>query len=198
MSKFISNWKKKSLFSKILDILFILLIVSLLFPAGRMAIGGFINRIKASVMQPAVIDDPVSLGNNDFNWVMTGLENEKINLSDLRGKVIFLNIWATWCPPCVGEMPGIQKLYDTYKENDKVAFVLVSNEPVETIRKFVNKKQYTFPVYSTRERSPEAFLTNSIPTTYIISPEGEIVVKEIGAYNWGGSKMIQTIKDLLP
>jgi len=198
MSKFVTNWKKKSLFSKILDILFIALLVSMLFPQGRMAIGSFINKMKASVMQPETMSNPVGLKNADFDWDLTSVDNQSVNLQDFKGKVFVLNLFATWCPPFVVEMPGIQKLYNTFKDNDQVVFLLVSNESVETIKKFVEKKNYTFPVYSTRQRNPEAFSTNSIPTTYVISPEGEIVVKEIGALNWGGSKMVQMINDLLP
>jgi len=198
MSAFIKNWKKKSLFSKILDFIFLALLISLFFPQGRMTIGGFVNRVKSSIIQPDVIKEPVGLNQADYNWLLINSAGETTNLSDYKGKVIFLNFWATWCPPCVGEMPGIQQLYDKFKDNDQIEFLLVSNESVETINQFIKKKKYSFPVYSTREQSPEAFSSNSIPTTFVISPEGDIVVKEVGAVNWGGSKMEEIIRNLLP
>ena len=198
MSAFIKNWKKKSLFSKILDFIFLALLISLFFPQGRMTIGGFVNRVKSSIIQPDLIKEPVGLNQADYTWLLTNSAGQISNLSDYKGKVIFLNFWATWCPPCVGEMPGIQQLYDKFKDNDQIVFLLVSNESVETINQFIKKKKYSFPVYSAREQSPEAFSSNSIPTTFVISPGGDIVVKEVGAVNWGGSKMEEIIRNLLP
>ncbi len=198
MSALIKNWKKKSMFSKILDFVFLALLLSLLFPQGRMAIGGFVNRVKSSIVQPGLMKEPVKIDPSAMNWTLVDSNNEFVNLAEFKGKVIFLNLWATWCPPCVGEMPGIQKLYEKFKDNDQVVFLLVSNESIEKINQFSQKRQYTFPVYAAQEQSPLAFNTNSIPTTFVISPEGEIVIKEIGAVNWGGSKMEQIIRELIP
>jgi peroxiredoxin len=190
-------WKNKSTWNKVSDLVFIVFIIAMLIPEGRMAIGGFVNRIKARVMNPAVQENGISLSDQDYYWPMTDLEGNAVNLNDYKGKVVFLNLWATWCPPCVGEMPEIQKLYDTFKSNPDIAFLLVSNEDNEKIRGFVDKRDYTFPVYSSRSPSPEPFSTRSIPTTFVISKKGEIKIRETGAYNWGGSKMVGIIQDLL-
>jgi thiol-disulfide isomerase/thioredoxin len=127
-------WKNKSTWNKVSDLVFIVFIIAMLIPEGRMAIGGFVNRIKARVMNPAVQENGISLSDQDYYWPMTDLEGNAVNLNDYKGKVVFLNLWATWCPPCVGEMPEIQKLYDTFKSNPDIAFLLVSNEDNEKIR----------------------------------------------------------------
>jgi len=195
--EYFKKWKKKSPFSKIIDFFFLALLLTLLFPQGRMAVGGFVNRAKSMVSQPGLIEERVPVAESSFNWEMTTVDNSSFDLKNSKGKVIFLNLWATWCPPCVGEMPGIQDLYDKFKDNPKVEFVLVSNEAIGTINKFIERKEYTFPVFSSQVQTPPAFATRSIPTTYVISKKGEIVVKEIGAVNWGGKKMEGIIDQLL-
>jgi peroxiredoxin len=94
-------------------------------------------------------------------------------------------------------MPGIQKLYDTFKDNDKVAFFLVSDEQPSKIKAFIDKKGYDFPVYTSLEQAPKAFYSNSIPTTYVLSKSAVIKIKEVGALNWGGEKSRKIIEDLI-
>jgi peroxiredoxin len=190
-------WQNKSTWNKISDVLFIALIVTLLIPEGRMAFGGFVNRVKAMVLNPSVQTDVQILNDSDYNWQLTDLEGGAVDLKDYKGKVVFLNLWATWCPPCVGEMPEIQELYDHFKDNDQIAFLLVSNESTAKVQSFIDKREFTFPVFTTQQRSPEVFATRSIPTTFIISKNGQIKVRETGAYNWGGSKTKGIIEELL-
>jgi len=196
--KFQNYLKKKSVWGKISDVIFILFIVAMFIPNSRMAIGGFVNRIKSMIVEPSVQDG--SEQKVDFatiNWQLTDINGGAVNFKDFKGKVIFINFWATWCPPCVGEMPGIQELYNKFKDNDDVVFLLVSNEDLNKITTFINNKDYSFPVYSSRYSAPKIFASNSIPTTFVISKKGEIKIKEVGAANWGGDKMEQIINDLI-
>lgn len=197
--KFQAYLKKKSTFGKISDLIFIALIVALFIPNSRVAIGGFVNRIKSMIIEPSIEKhgDEKILSVDDYYWELININGNKVNLKDYQGKVIFLNLWATWCPPCVGEMPGIQELYDTFKDNEDVVFLLVSNESTEKVNTFIEKKSYTFPVYTTEYQSPKVFLSQSIPTTFVISKDGKIKIKETGAVNWGGSKMESIINDLI-
>ena len=88
---------------------------------------------------------------------MTSLANESVELSDLKGKVVFLNQWATWCPPCRAEMPAIEKLYESV-DKTKVAFVMLSlDEDPQKARQFVKQNNFTFPVYVPGGPMPEAF-----------------------------------------
>ncbi len=188
-------WERKSLFGKISDLIFVIFIIALLFPQGRMAIGGFVNNIKAKLSTPAKLSHEISLAPEDYNWVLTNEKGEQVNLQDYKGKVLFVNLWATWCPPCVGEMPEIQKLYDIFKNDDNVRFFMISNENTTKTSHFKQQNGYTFPIYTARTNPPAAFATRSIPTTFVISKSGKIVIKKTGAANWGGKKMQEMIRD---
>ncbi|MCX2739018.1 TlpA family protein disulfide reductase [Pontibacter anaerobius] len=112
---------------------------------------------------------------------MVDLNGKQVNFESLKGKVVFMNIWATWCPPCVAEMPNIQKLYEKVG-SDKITFVMLSVDEggMEKVKKFIDKKGFTFPVYMPASQFPQEFYSNAIPTTFIISPEGKIVAKQEG------------------
>src|SRR5690606_8772185 len=112
---------------------------------------------------------------------MVDLNGKAVDFESLKGKVVFLNIWATWCPPCIAEMPNIHSLYKKMDPN-KVAFVMLSVDEggMAKVKKFVDKKGYTFPVYMPASQFPQEFYSNAIPTTFIISPEGKIVAKQEG------------------
>ncbi len=125
---------------------------------------------------------------------MQTLDGKTVNFKSLKGKVVFLNMWATWCPPCVAEMPNIQKLYDKVG-SDKIAFVMLSVDEggPEKVKKFIDKKGFTFPVYMPAGQLPQEFYSNAIPTTFIISPEGKIVAKQEGMADYDN----QVVRDFL-
>lgn len=112
---------------------------------------------------------------------MTGLDGKTVDFGSLKGKVVFMNIWATWCPPCIAEMPNIQSLYEKVG-SDKIAFVMLSVDEggMEKVKKFIANKGYTFPVYMPASPFPQEFYSNAVPTTFIISPEGKIVARQEG------------------
>jgi thiol-disulfide isomerase/thioredoxin len=117
----------------------------------------------------------------DYDFSLKSLEGETITLESLQGKVIFMNFWATWCPPCIAEMPAIQNLYEKVK-SDKIAFVMVSlDEDPAKASKFIQRMGFTFPVYSPDGYTPPVYGSgNVIPTTYVISPDGFIVARQEG------------------
>ena len=104
-----------------------------------------------------------------------------VNPDELRGKVVFLNLWASWCPPCLAEMPNIEALHGDYAENDRVAFVLLNVEadPAKG-RTLMKRKGYRFPVYYLQAALPERLASGTLPTTFVIAPSGEVVVHHEG------------------
>jgi len=189
-------WKSKSILSKLSDTFFVIFVTAMLFPQGRLAIGGAINRVKALIVQPSIEDNGQTLAEADYNWELIDVNGQKLNLNSSKGKVIFINLWATWCPPCVGEMPEIQKLYNQFKDNDNVDFYLITSDPIKKMKSFVDKRGFSFPVYKAQSDSPFPFKVKTIPTTFVISKSGKIVLQKTGAANWGGSKMVKIINDL--
>jgi len=126
----------------------------------------------------------------DFEYdvnIMT-LEGKRMNLSELKGKLIFLNIWATWCAPCRAEMPGIQELYDDI-DHDNIEFILLSTDRNKAAAiKYIEGKDFTFPLYLTDGPLGDQLEVPSIPTTFVVSPEGKIIKKNVGMARYNTKK----------
>ena len=118
-----------------------------------------------------------------LDWSVQTLSGETVNLAEVaKDQVVFLNIWATWCGPCIKEMPSIDALYKDYK--DKVVFVCLSNEAEGVVKDFVDRSPYAFPVYLMKDQPPQSFLPRSIPATYIIDSDRVLKVAHEGAADW--------------
>lgn len=131
----------------------------------------------------------------EYDWTVQSLDGQDLKMADVKGKVVFLNFWATWCPPCVAEMPGIQQLHEKLKDGG-VVFVCVSNEETSKVSRFVKEKGFTFPIYTMHGAPPGVFKTRGIPATFILSPDGKIAFKHIGSAKWDDEKSIDFIKGL--
>jgi hypothetical protein len=92
-------------------------------------------------------------------------------------------------------MPSIQRLYDEYK--DEVAFILISNEDAGVISKFIEKNEYTMPVYSLLSNVPAVFETSTIPSTYLVAPSGRLLISKTGAAKWDSPKIKKMLDQLL-
>lgn len=132
---------------------------------------------------------------SSYNWELINLEGDIVNVEHLEGKVILVNFWATWCPPCIAEMPSFQKLYDVYK--DDVVFLFVASDEENKVAAFMSKNEYTFPVYFEASSRPVEMQSNSLPTTYIINKNREIVVNKTGAVDWNSNKVKDLLEDLI-
>jgi thiol-disulfide isomerase/thioredoxin len=132
-------------------------------------------------------DERLAAKNFNYNFKITDLEGKVVDFKVFKGKTIFLNLWATWCGPCRFEMPSIQKLYDK-ADKEKVVFVMLSldhdKDSREKVVKFIHDKEYTFPTYLPQGYLPDQLQVRTIPTTFVISPEGKIVSQESGAANY--------------
>lgn len=178
--------RKKRWWTIALDFIFAGLLIAMLFPATRKPLSAFL--IRQTLFSPSEQENVVYLSDNDWSMQLASEREERVmSLAQFQGKPVFLNFWATWCPPCIAEMPSIQELYNEYK--DEVAFVLVSNESVDVIRNFFDKHDYSFPVYILRGGVPAVFETSTIPSTYLIGSNGRLLISKTGAAKWNSSKM---------
>ena len=127
----------------------------------------------------------------DYNWKLEDLREQSVPFSRFKGKTVFLNIWATWCPPCVGEMPSIARLAENPRLKGKnIEFVCVStDDSTGTVVRFVRDKNWPMTVLRS-ESLPPVFLTEAIPATYIITPGGRIVAAEVGANDWDNADVV--------
>ena len=133
----------------------------------------------------------------DFNLLVKDLEGNLVDMNNYKGKVIFLNFWATWCMPCVAELPSIDKLYSQFK-ND-VVFLLISNESFEKVKTYHSKKGFEVPfhVIDDSGKIPNLYYHESIPYTLIINKNGKIVKTSVGAEDWDDDDFIKELKELL-
>ncbi len=166
---------------------------------------GILN-YASSLAQGAVIHSgfvdasPNTNGNEpfDFGFTIKDLSGNRVEFKEYKGKVVFLNLWATWCAPCRSEMPAIQKLYDDL-EKDKVSFVMLSldkDSNLEKVKSFVTKSSYSFPVFMPSGYLSEQLQVPSIPTTFVLDKEGKIVFKEIGMKNYNTAKFKKFLNEL--
>jgi peroxiredoxin len=133
------------------------------------------------------------------NFYLKGLDGKKVELKSFKGKVVFLNFWATWCGPCREEMPSMDALYQQFKEKDFVFLTIsVDYEGEKAVKKFIEKYHYTFPVLlDPRSETLDLYEVKGIPTTIIIDKQGIMIGKAIGPRNWRKPEVISLLTLLL-
>ena len=176
------------------DVLLLIVIALLIIPQTRQPIQVAFHSIL-SQFGPSIIDEDNQKTVSYASWVLKDLDGNEMNFDNTKGKVVFIKLWATWCPPCIAEFQGIQDLYDDYQ--DRVEFILVSDESPKTIKKFLDKKGYKIQVFNPLTNYPEGFNPRSIPRTYVIDKGGRIVVNKKGAANWNSDKIRAQLDQLL-
>lgn len=113
--------------------------------------------------------------------IVESADGGMVHMSDLRGRTVFVNFWATWCPPCIAEMPSIAKLAAALPEEADVVFLMVSldDNPADA-RRFMASKGFDLPFHFLRMRDRSTYSVSQIPTTYVISPDGRVVYERTG------------------
>ncbi|MCX7550354.1 TlpA family protein disulfide reductase [Xanthomarina sp. F2636L] len=123
----------------------------------------------------------------DLNLKMIDSDGNTRTLEEFEGKVIFLNYWATWCPPCIAEMPSIKKLHE--EMGDEVAFVLLSfDDDFEKAKTFDKRKEYNLPIYAPASNLPAMFQSSALPTTYVIDTKGNLAMTHKGMADYNTSE----------
>jgi len=159
-----------------------------------MALQITLNKVRVMVLSPTELDSKDQTQLDPFNYRVTDLNDVDKLVEIGKGKATFLSYWATWCPPCIAELPSMQELYNDY--GDQINFVLLTNENLETVNVFMEKKEFELPVFIPRMQAPDQLFTRSIPTNYIIDGKGKILIKETGAADWNSEKVRQLLNKL--
>lgn len=116
--------------------------------------------------------------------------------ADLKGKVVFINFWASWCPPCVAEMPSMEALYRKFEKDDRIVFLFMNEDDKQKAKDFLEKHKYTIPLLSRSGPVPDEIFSGTLPTTIVIDKEGKIVLKHEGMAKYDSDEFIQQLKDL--
>ena len=132
------------------------------------------------------------------NFVLKDLNGNLVRLDDFRGTVVFLNFWATWCPPCRVEMPSMEKLYKEFKNKKFIILAVDMQEGSETVRKFKEKFKLSFPILLDEDGVVASYYgVRGIPATYFIDREGYLYAVAMGARDWASEDALELIRHLL-
>ncbi len=192
--------KQKSFKRNLFEWGIIISIIAVLYYTGLYSV--VISRVQQVILLTGIFQPEINIPVDkqqpaDFNLSLISTNNNFVNLGHYKGKIIFLNFWASWCPPCRAEMPTIQKLYDKLKNRKDIDFVLVSlDNNYEKGEKFIHEEGFTFPVYYLNSRLPNIYNTETIPSTFVISKEGKIVAKRIGMADYDTKKFYNFLNSL--
>ncbi len=134
----------------------------------------------------------------NYNFRLRDMNGNLVDFTAYRGKVVGINLWATWCAPCRVEMPSIQSLY-TKIESENIEFVILSldrDTDFKKVKKYIDANSFTFPVFTPYGYLTEQLQADVIPTTIILNKEGLIVNRKTGVTNFDTSKFRKYLKGL--
>lgn len=138
---------------------------------------------------------PEKLSNEASKWKLTPIAGDAVMLSHFKGRALFINFWSTACLPCIQEMPGIEKLYASLKD-EQVEFLAVTMEPRSVVSSFLTKRKLAVPVYLSNRQPPPQLSVEGLPTTYIVSGDGTVAFMHSGILNWDDDRTRAFLKDL--
>ncbi|WP_179334679.1 TlpA family protein disulfide reductase [Winogradskyella costae] len=185
----------KSKKGRISNIIFIIILLLIFIPQTREPIQVLFHKGFSYINTSTVIDKVERKTISNLNWDLASADGKRLDFNATKGKVVLINFWATWCPPCIAEMPSLQELYDDY--GDEVVFLFVTNDDFETVEKFKLNKGFSFDVFTPLSEAPEELRAHSIPRTFILNKASEIVIDESGALNWNSTKVRKQLDALL-
>ena len=160
----------------------------------------YLNEImEAPALEPSLKDGNIISIDFETNALQfTDLDSKMFSIQDFKGKTLFINYWATWCNPCLAEMPSMADLYERYSSNNAIVFLYLSREELKTIQEYIPKDEslQKLPIYKV-VTDDEFFATTGIPTTFIINSSGDLIVKDIGSAFWNDQSVFNFIDNLL-
>lgn len=126
------------------------------------------------------------------------IRGQTINVADQKGKVVFLNFWATWCPPCIAEMPSINRLYLKYKDNADVVFLIVDVDgKIAESKNFMVKRNFSLPLFVPASNIPKNYFSGTLPTTVILDKTGSVAFRHIGMADYSSPEVSDLLDELV-
>ncbi|MCT4665451.1 MAG: TlpA family protein disulfide reductase [Flavobacteriales bacterium] len=180
-----SSWKSNLIFIGIMALIFFT-------PLG-FHVKKWTSRLLS--FTPSILDKEDQKTLKSYQWILVNEEGKQVSFEDSKGKVVLVNFWATWCPPCMAELPELHDLYQKYK--GQIDFYFVSNEEKGIVQKKLEEKKYELATFQAITQTPNALNSNSLPTTYLINKKGEILIEKTGAAKWNSEEIHQLIEKLI-
>ena len=175
--------------------LVVFVMVALIFGSLYIVIKGilFPPNLERALKPPALAAQ--DLGPIDLAWRVQQLDGPQMDMAQAKGKVVFLNFWEHWCPPCVAEMPSIQRLRQKVEGADVLVLPVFQDSPTAT-RQFIKQRAITMPVYHVEGSLPGDIVPEGIPTTYIIGKDGHVVFRQVGSARWDDDSVVAFLRAL--
>lgn len=136
-----------------------------------------------------------SFGEADFDWRVRPLGGEATTLEAFQGKVLLINLWASWCTPCVREMASMERLRQRLSDTG-VEFLIVATEGERTVRRFLRRYPYDLPIFLEERPIPPAFGAVGIPTSWVVDRRGRIVLRHHGEAVWDSEEVEDLLRHL--
>ena len=151
------------------------------------------------IMQPSKAPKVTSKGSTPVDFELMDMNRNTFKLSAMRGSVVFINFWATWCQSCIEEMPSIERMSRLLSNDSKFKMVtILYKDDIVNASNFMRQNSFTFPVYlNPDESAARNFGITGVPETFIIDKKGFLRDKVIGPAEWDSPRIIQTFQNLL-
>ena len=157
------------------------------YAAFRMTLGTrFGGASDAPTLEGSALTGPA-----DFRWTLQDSEGGPVDFAKFRGKPVVLNLWATWCPPCVEEMPTLSRLaeHPALKAKGVEVVCVSTDESADALRGFLKGKDWRMTILRATD-IPPVFRTEGIPATFVIDPGGSVVASQVGSARWDDPSVV--------
>ncbi len=174
----------------------LLLVVILLVPSWRLTLASLAQSavLKTGLFKPQTEATGVALAAADYQVTLEAANGQLLSLHDWQGQTLFLNFWATWCAPCLAEMPDLEALYQKLKQQPNLRFAFIStDQDWEKAKAFMVKKGYEMPLYRVLHGSA-LFNVTTLPTTLVINNAGELVVNRQGMAQYHNQEFMKFLR----
>lgn len=191
----LKKWMLDNISTVVLTVVFIIILVN---PDAK---AWLMRQVASTGVLNSSISEPEKKPGTPAAYTDLILKNEEgsfIDASHLKNKVVFINFWASWCPPCRAEFPSVEKLYNQYKANPDIIFLTVNLDDNPALGKtYLKEKGFTVPFITPAGHIPEALYSGSLPTTVVIDKNGEIRLHHTGVADYSKDSFYQQIDSLL-
>jgi thiol-disulfide isomerase/thioredoxin len=177
------------------SILFYGIIILLIFSPG--AKSWLLQQMVSTGLLKAEIKNGAKDLQNAATFSFIDGEGKTSTTADLKGKVVFINFWASWCPPCRAEMPSLENLYQKLKDNSNFVFLFINEDDDRSKGlKYLEANDFTIPFYQASGNVPAEIFSGSLPTTIVLNKKGKVVLKHSGMARYDTQDFMSQLKEL--